>query len=198
MSIFEKIKQHITLKNIAYTAGALILIVLLFNIRFSDKKSESSNDITDIESLLDLNSVLPDSLLNTPPEHDIEHLLVSTPVWDILATLQYREEMLNGEYWGVPDFSPEIQKLDGTIIELKGYMIPIEEGKSKHNHFLISVLPLSQCYFCGRDGIPEMVEVYSNKELPYTDKIITVKGKLKLNYNDENHFAFMLMDAQKI
>ncbi len=198
MTFFEKIKPHLNVKTVAYIAGIVLIIFLISNIRFSEKQPENTSELTDTDSLFDFNANIPDSLLNTPPEHEFEHLLVKTPIWDILATLQYREEMLNGEYWGVPDFSDEIKKLDGAIIELKGYMIPIEEGKNQHNNFLISVLPLAQCFFCGKDGIPEMVEVYSKNALPFTDKIITMKGKLKLNYNDENHFAFMLMDSEKI
>lgn len=129
-------------------------------------------------------------------EHDtsILHQAIQTETWDILALLEYKREYINGTPWYVPKFAQEILALEGTQIELKGYMIPLDPGRN-HDNFLISVLPLLQCHFCGQGGIPEMVEVFSRSTLRYTERIIYVKGTLRLNNSDPNHFTFILEDA---
>ncbi|TVR80508.1 MAG: hypothetical protein EA412_04660 [Chitinophagaceae bacterium] len=129
-------------------------------------------------------------------QHDTSllHQAVMTPVWDILNLLEYEREYINGTPWYVPRFPREIRELEGTVIELKGYMVPMDPG-IMHDNFLISVLPLMQCHFCGQGGIPEMVEVFSNRQIRYTESIISIKGRLRLNDSDEKHFTFILDEA---
>lgn len=122
------------------------------------------------------------------------HQQVSSDNWEIIAELEYQ---VVDEYEYYPIFTRGIKNLEGKEVELNGYMVPIREG-IYHRHFLISVLPVDQCYFCGTDGIPIMVEVFTNKEIRYTDKVIRVKGTLGLQEkNIALHFPIFLESAKR-
>jgi len=100
-----------------------------------------------------------------------------TPSWELIADRYYKE---NAKGISVPIFPAALQAQVNKIIELPGYMIPIKASMT-YNLFFISVLPIYQCNFCDKGGIPNMVEVHLNKAIPYTEDPIKVKGKLVLN-----------------
>ena len=117
--------------------------------------------------------------------------LVWAKLYDIsyeTATDQY------GEYM-VPKFSDETQKLDGQVVTLPGYMIPFETGFNE-SHFILSSLPLNACFFCGVGGPESVIEVYSSRDVKYTDRPIEIRGKLTLNSEDPDQFMYILVDSE--
>ncbi|POY35396.1 hypothetical protein C3K47_15145 [Solitalea longa] len=123
-----------------------------------------------------------------------EHVAIKSVSWDIINDLTYKMDKA-GDY--TPIFSNRLKALSGKVIDLKGYIVPFKMG-AKHKNFAISVLPISQCYFCGQGNIPPMVEVVMKDAIPYTDKIITVKGKVRLNPNDSNHMEILVEEAEQV
>ena len=116
-------------------------------------------------------------------------------VWAKLYDISYKTATDQyGEYM-VPEFSTETKAMEGDIVTLPGYMIPFETGFSE-KHFILSSLPLNACFFCGVGGPESVIEVYTDKAIPYTDKPIEVKGKLKLNAEDPDQFMYILEDAE--
>jgi hypothetical protein len=113
------------------------------------------------------------------------HAQILTPVsskeWDQIAIMYYKE---NGKGKMAPVYPPSLLALHNKIVTLPGYMIPIKVG-IQHSTFMFSVLPLAQCSFCGVGGIPNMIEVYANKPMSYTEEQIKIKGKLVLNIAEE-------------
>ncbi|AFD07593.1 hypothetical protein Solca_2559 [Solitalea canadensis DSM 3403] len=127
-------------------------------------------------------------------ERPPEHLAIKSASWDIINDLSYKMDK-SGDF--APVFSDRLKDANGKLMELKGYIVPFKMG-AKHKNFAISVLPISQCYFCGTGNIPPMVEVIMKDALPYTDKIITVKGKIKLNADDSTHMEIILEQAEQV
>ncbi|UKJ06614.1 hypothetical protein [Solitalea lacus] len=127
---------------------------------------------------------------DAPPEH----LAIKSANWDIINDLSYKMDK-SGDF--APIFSDRLKAINGKTIDLKGYIVPFKMG-AKHKNFAISVLPISQCYFCGQGNIPPMVEVIMTEAIPYSDKAITVKGKIKLNTNDTNHMEIILDQAEQV
>jgi hypothetical protein len=115
--------------------------------------------------------------ISNAQEHDLLHDMVKSDLWKKIAKIEY-DVIDDYEYY--PIFTPELKNLAGKEVSLRGYMVPLEEGVV-HSTFLISVLPINQCYFCGKNGIPMMVEVYMKKAVRYTDGIISITGKMSLN-----------------
>src|ERR1035437_7761795 len=84
-----------------------------------------------------------------------------TPSWELIADRYYKE---NAKGISVPIFPAALQAQVNKIIELPGYMIPVKASMT-YNLFFISVLPIYQCNFCDKGGIPNMVEVHLNKAI---------------------------------
>jgi hypothetical protein len=108
-------------------------------------------------------------------DHDI-HNRITSETWETIATIIHK---VIDDYEYYPVFNEKIRALDGKTVTLKGYIVPIKDGV-EHSSFLLSVLPINQCFFCGKNGIPMMVEVHLKKPVKYTPSVIMVRGTLKL------------------
>jgi hypothetical protein len=133
--------------------------------------------------------------VDTSKQH-LTHEPITSEYWEVLAGMFYFEKMIDGEKWFVPHFPDDLLALDGKKIELKGYMVPLSY-KRQHQTFLLSVLPVSQCHFCGQGDIPEMVEVIlKGQAVSIQNSPVKISGNLKLNKFDEEHFTFVLENAE--
>ena len=108
-------------------------------------------------------------------EHGL-HNRITSPVWETIAQIKHK---VVDDYEYYPIFDEKMKALDGKIVTLKGYIVPVKEGVT-HSSFLLSVLPINQCFYCGKNGIPMMVEVKTKKPVSYTENVVTVKGKINL------------------
>ena len=122
----------------------------------------------------------------------------SQVTWKQLSEVTFKEEY-NKEYDFnvlIPYFSDKIKALDGTVIEVEGYYIPIdEEGYEKS--IILSAFPNSQCFFCGISG-PESVLEAKVKQVPKNIKLdakIKIRGKLSLNSRDLSRLNYILENA---
>jgi len=118
-------------------------------------------------------------------------------LWKTLAKVEIErrfDETLNFEV-DYPTFSEEVKKLNGQTIELQGWMIPLEELQGE-TYFVLSSLPFANCFFCGGAGPETVAEVFSKEKIKYTDKRITVRGKLKINADDPMKLMYILQEAE--
>lgn len=115
---------------------------------------------------------------------------VNSATWQLLNTFSIKTQ--NNKY--VLYFPPDLKALGNKVIELPGYMVPIKVSK-QHKEFMLSVLPVQQCAFCGSGDYPPMVLVKVDKPAPYTDNVMTVKGKLILNELGGSEPEFSLFNA---
>ncbi len=116
---------------------------------------------------------------------------VSNKYWDLLLEKTYKKN-INNKY--MPYFPPQLKALGNRKIELNGYIIPIKSGIS-HDNFLLSVLPVLQCQYCGMGDVPEMVIVYMKDKIKFTDKPILLEGIFKIDENNMDNASFALMNA---
>jgi hypothetical protein len=124
--------------------------------------------------------------------HDPTHRRIDSEYWQALAGLNY---VFRDGQW-VPEFNETMLELEGQEITLRGYIVPFDHG-NRFDNFGLSVLPIAQCHFCGRGDIPEIVEVMANKRIWFTTRPITIRGRLRLNYTDEDRMSFILWDADE-
>jgi len=119
-------------------------------------------------------------------------------IWDVLLKLSYKEsyDRNAGEMNFFPIFTPEIRALDGKDVTVKGYILPMEANGEV---FLLSAYPAASCFYCNKNAGPQSImEIYPKKPIPYEEGMVTVKGKLKLNYNDPYKFSYLLEGAQMV
>ena len=122
------------------------------------------------------------------------HKDMRTANWNLIG-LRY-EKQVEPLKW-VSIFPPELMALNNKVIELPGYIYPTKVG-SKFSEFLLSIVPIESCPFCGTGDIPSMVEVKMASPLPFTEKPIKIKGKFVINNSGDNRSEFFLLGATQV
>ncbi len=119
--------------------------------------------------------------------------------WKVLSKVQIEkrfDELLNYEI-DFPTFSDEVKALNGKEIVLEGWIIPLDELQGE-NYFVLSALPFANCFFCGGAGPETVLEVFSEKNIKFTEKRIKVKGVLNINADDPLKLMYILQKAELI
>lgn len=117
--------------------------------------------------------------------------------WAFLAKVEWGEKYFEeyDEYVYYPDYSDEVMAINGSLIEIKGYVIPVDV---ESGYYVLSANPFASCFFCGNAGPESVMELQfpeSMKEVFKTDEIVTFRGKLKLNWDDLEHCNYILLNA---
>lgn len=121
-----------------------------------------------------------------------DHSPLMNKYWELLSTRTIKKNAKSGLY--EPFFPPALAAINNTVINLQGYMVPLKTA-AMHQTFLLSVLPIMQCQFCGEGDIPEMVEIFMEKPIKFHKKPITIEGRLKIN-DDADGATFQLFKSQ--
>lgn len=109
-------------------------------------------------------------------QHDPSDQIVSEN-WDIVGDVEFKT-VKDTETYAI--FTSEIKKYAGKPFELEGYIVPIKDGM-KQSKFMLSTLPINQCFFCGKNGVPIMVMVELVEPIKFTYQTVKIKGILKLS-----------------
>lgn len=118
-------------------------------------------------------------------------------MWKTLSKVTYKKEYdeMLGFKVDIPIFGPEVTKLEGKEVTVKGYIIPVEGYKS-HKDFVLSAYPYSMCFFCGGAGPETVMEVKAKSAVAFTADPITIRGTLHLNSKDINKLMYALSNAE--
>ncbi len=124
-----------------------------------------------------------------------------TPVrvtWPMLTRIQYvlkLYEEVEMELFA-PVFSDTLTQLDGQLVEVKGFVIPIEESEGQ---IALSAFPMASCFFCGQASPASVMSIQPSKpgKRYKMDAKAAFVGYLRLNYDDPNDFYFILERAKE-
>ena len=122
------------------------------------------------------------------------HIPLMNDTWKLIGQRTYKK---NADFKMVPAFPVRLEALQNKAVELPGYMIPINADLN-HKEFMLAVVPMDQCPYCGQGDIPSMVEVKMVKELGYTDKPVKIRGKLMLNKTGDYRSEVFLLQAEQV
>ncbi len=109
-------------------------------------------------------------------QHDPSDQIMSEN-WDVIGSVDFKTGK-NEEMFAI--FGNDIKKHANKPFELEGYIVPIKDGM-KQTKFFLSTLPINQCFFCGKNGVPIMVMVELLEPIKFTYQTVKVKGLLKLS-----------------
>lgn len=117
-------------------------------------------------------------------------------LWKTLSKITYEKKFddLLGFKVDVPVFAADIKALEGKMVEVSGYIVPVEGYKS-HTEFVFSAYPYNMCFFCGGAGPETVMEVTSKEPVKYSTERVKLRGKLLLNSDDINRLMYVLVDA---
>lgn len=114
--------------------------------------------------------------LGVKAQHNPDDQIMSDN-WDIIGSVDFKI-VKDTEMYAV--YNTNIKKFANKPFELEGYIVPIKDGM-KQTKFMLSTLPINQCFYCGKNGVPVMVMVELAEPIKFTYQTIVVKGTLKLN-----------------
>ncbi len=97
-------------------------------------------------------------------------------VWPVFAACKVDNHYVKMNYSIA--YTPAAKALDGKKIRLDGFMLPLESGE-KSNHFLLSVRSPT-CPYCPPGAPNEIVEVFTQKPIGWSEQLTTVEGILQL------------------
>ncbi len=116
--------------------------------------------------------------------------------WKTLEGIGYNEKYVArlDETFKFPVFTSALKALDGKQVEVQGYLIPFDQTGAE---VALSANPYAACFFCGKAG-PASIMILKlkapNKKIK-TDMYKSVRGTLKLNYNDPEEFYYIIENA---
>ena len=116
---------------------------------------------------------------------------VAVTDWQVLGDVT----MVEKDNLYVPDFGEDIKALDGKVISLKGYMMPLEQSKEQTN-FILSANPIASCFFCGPDGASSLVEIQARKAVAFSYNPVIITGTLELLEDDPMGMFYRLVNAE--
>jgi hypothetical protein len=119
--------------------------------------------------------------------------------WELLKDVTFVEvwsEEFQAIYL-VPKFGAKVKSLNGKKVQIRGYLIPVD---ILADYYVLSAFPYSSCFFCGQAGPESVIEIQFAKQYSglRMDKIITVRGKLRLNADDMLQLNYILEDVEII
>ena len=117
--------------------------------------------------------------------------------WDTLGNLDVRTEViapLQARFH--TDYSKEIKALDGREVKLMGFIYPLEGGL-EHKRFLLTAWPPS-CPFCLPAGPSQMVEVFCQEPVEFTEGAILMAGRFELLKDDPSGMYYRMQGAKEV
>jgi len=127
-----------------------------------------------------------------------DHTPMMNSTWETINKLMYKVTYKDNKTVYTPHFPDELKAIDKKSVTLPGYLVPINGGRD-HETFMLSVLPVMQCMFCGQGDIPPMVEIFMKKgeKVRFTEEPIKIKGTIHLNANtQEGNSEIQVRDAE--
>ena len=117
--------------------------------------------------------------------------------WSLLAKVEWGEKYYpkyDETVW-YPNFSKEVLALDSCLVEIEGYVIPVDV---QSGYYVLSANPFASCFFCGNAGPESVLELQfppDMKSVFKTDDVVTFRGRIKLNWDDLEHCNYILKNA---
>lgn len=116
--------------------------------------------------------------------------------WELLSDVEIEKgyDEFMGTEVDQPKFSAYLLSQEGKELMLEGFIIPLEqEGAS--DYFILSRFPYQSCFFCGGAGPETVIEVYSDREVSYTEERVRVRGILELNKGNPLQLFYLIKDC---
>lgn len=109
--------------------------------------------------------------------------------WRVLAQV----ELVKQNSKMLPTFASDVAVLDGKIIRVQGFMMPLDIGDKQRRFLLVAAPP--HCSFCLPAGPDAMIEVRAKTDVRYGFDAVSLSGKLQVLKDDPAGLYYRLVDA---
>ncbi|MBU6372213.1 MAG: DUF3299 domain-containing protein [Alphaproteobacteria bacterium] len=122
--------------------------------------------------------------------------LAGTVPWQMLATTDSYEKVINGFTWVLPKFPPKVRELHGKVVRVNGYMMPLDTTE-KQSRFLLMAYPQT-CPYCLSVGSQYFIEVLASTPVTYSQDAMVIEGRMELLEQDENGLYYRMRAARQV
>lgn len=113
--------------------------------------------------------------------------------WEVLAQVK----LAKADNKFVPKFEAPVEQLKGQEIQIKGFMMPLEQA-AQQQHFILSANPVQNCFYCLPGGPETLVEVRTDRPIDFSYDPITIAGRLELLSDDPMGMYYRLANARAV
>jgi hypothetical protein len=119
--------------------------------------------------------------------------------WKTLENIEFEQKYIKevNAYMLFPVFTPELKSLNGKMVKVTGYVIPVDKTGSS---IALSANPFAACFFCGKAGPASVLTVKLRKPTRRfrTDQWRSFAGRLRLNATDIYQFYYIIEEGEEI
>ena len=109
--------------------------------------------------------------------------------WRVLAQV----ELIKQDRKMVPKFESAVTALDGKMVKVQGFMMPLDIGDKQRRFLLVAAPP--HCAFCLPAGPDAMIEVRAKSDIRYGFDAVALSGKLQVLKDDPAGLYYRIVDA---
>lgn len=117
---------------------------------------------------------------------------VRDEMWTKLAKCAVSLDSKNGTYR--IKLTPEVKALDGQTVTVRGFVLPMD-GSDHTKHFLIT-RNTPVCMYCPPGEPNEVVEVRAARAIPWSNRVVSVTGRMTLINDEEQALFFRIEKAE--
>ncbi len=117
--------------------------------------------------------------------------------WDTLAEVDWEETVVDGFTTYTPQFTEDVEALNGQTVKLSGFMIPLDFSEMQTN-FLISAFPGDGCYFHMPGGPNSIAEIQAEEGVEFTYDTVEVEGKFVVLKDDPYGLLYRVVEAKPV
>ena len=109
--------------------------------------------------------------------------------WRVLAQV----ELVKQDRKMVPKFESVVTALDGKVVKVQGFMMPLDIGDKQRRFLLVAAPP--HCAYCLPSGPDAMIEVRAKSDIRYGFDAVAVSGELQVLRDDPAGLYYRMVDA---
>ena len=109
--------------------------------------------------------------------------------WRVLGQV----ELIKQDKKMVPKFESAVTALDGKMVKVQGFMMPLDIGDKQRRFLLVAAPP--HCAFCLPAGPDAMIEVRAKSDIRYGFDVVALSGKLQVLKDDPAGLYYRIVDA---
>ena len=109
--------------------------------------------------------------------------------WRVLSQV----ELVKQDRKMVPRFESAVTALDGKVVKVQGFMMPLDIGDKQRRFLLVAAPP--HCAFCLPAGPDAMIEVRARTDIRYGFDAVGLSGKLQVLKDDPAGLYYRIVDA---
>ncbi len=116
--------------------------------------------------------------------------------WSTLINVEIKKKSVGDPYYDIPIITPELREIDGQIVKINGYMVPLEATELQ-GHFILMAYPHA-CPFHVPGGLRGFIEVRADFPVKFDYEPVLIEGHFQLLTDYSEGLFYRISDAHAV